>query len=695
MLLVRQAKTGVTRRGICGRGWPPLSVRAPLAFYRKRTRSDGRAITPLQTGLLVWARIFPARVHTRSPACTQTNSSLKTSLLAACGSLETKQLCALLDKEKQEKGHVVVDDWCFSRMTMACVKKMDLELGKRLLALWKEEVTHNRLHLRNKSPSVCGTQLIKVFTHHADLDAAFQVFAMVRSSLPTTPDSMIFGTMLGACLLCRKPEAGLSLWQEMKQSKLPLTSHNFGYLTRLCNATSHAQTIAEVVELLPSLPCSVDFDACAQLVTACHKASRNSSSSTTPAFPSSHTNNLLPQAMAVLHFMEKKAIQMQSGQIYCSLLAACTDQMALGIGRQVHHHIRQNLHHLPTKDQMNVQTAVINMYGKCGMIKEAIAEFDALYHSMGAALDVQAWTAAINAYGVNGFGKEALALFSKMLASPSHPKPNRQTFAVVLNACSHAGLSEEATKLFKAMPIEYGITPDVQHYNSMVDVLGRAGKLSEAQNLINTMARPDVVTWKTLLGACLWHKDIQRATEAAHNALKLDPKDAAVYVLLANCYATSGQHNLSRKIRARMQANKVHKIPGQSSIEIDGQLHSFLANDRSHPRTVEIYQELQKLGEEMEQAGFVPDTASVLLDVDEKMKEEHLNSHSEKLAIALGIISTPPGTPLLISKNLRVCKNCHAATALISQLRGREIVVRDANRFHHFHQGKCSCQNYW
>ncbi|KAL6070499.1 DYW domain containing protein [Balamuthia mandrillaris] len=404
---------------------------------------------------------------------------------------------------------------------------MDLELGKRLLALWKEEVTHNRLHLRNKSPSVCGTQLIKVFTHHADLDAAFQVFAMVRSSLPTTPDSMIFGTMLGACLLCRKPEAGLSLWQEMKQSKLPLTSHNFGYLTRLCNATSHAQTIAEVVELLPSLPCSVDFDACAQLVTACHKASRNSSSSTTPAFPSSHTNNLLPQAMAVLHFMEKKAIQMQSGQIYCSLLAACTDQMALGIGRQVHHHIRQNLHHLPTKDQMNVQTAVINI--KCGMIREAIAEFDALYHSMGAALDVQAWTAAINAYGVNGFGKEALALFSEMLASPSHPKPNRQTFAVVLNACSHAGLSEEATKLVKAMPIEYGITPDVQHYNSMVDVLGRAGKLSGHRTLS--------ILWHdqtSSLGACLWHKDIQRATEAAQRCSRLRPSGK----LLCNFWST-------------------------------------------------------------------------------------------------------------------------------------------------------------
>ncbi len=120
-----------------------------------------------------------------------------------------------------------------------------------------------------------------------------------------------------------------------------------------------------------------------------------------------------------------------------------------------------------------------------------------------------------------------------------------------------------------------------------------------------------------------------------------------------------------------------------------------LSHDVSHPKTKEIYAEIEQLEQELKGAGFVCDTRFVTHNVSDGHKERLLCHHSEKLALALGLISTPAGTPLLMKKNLRVCPNCHAATALISKLRQRAITVRDANRFHHFVNGKCSCNDHW
>ena len=144
-----------------------------------------------------------------------------------------------------------------------------------------------------------------------------------------------------------------------------------------------------------------------------------------------------------------------------------------------------------------------------------------------------------------------------------------------------------------------------------------------------------------------------------------------------------------------MEMNGIKKIPGQTWIEINKKVHTFLVDDKSHEQLGEIQAELKRLTNEMRESGYIPNTKFVAHDMNEEEKEDHLCSHSEKLAIGLGLISTPPGTPLLITKNLRVCPDCHSATKSISKLRNREITVRDANRFHHFKDGECSCGNYW
>ena len=188
---------------------------------------------------------------------------------------------------------------------------------------------------------------------------------------------------------------------------------------------------------------------------------------------------------------------------------------------------------------------------------------------------------------------------------------------------------------------------------------------------------------------------MERAERVAEKALELDPQNASIYVLLANIYAVAGRWDDEEKVRLRMKENGIKKIPGQTWIEIDGKVHTFFADDKSHERANEISAELKKLNDEMKESGYVPNTKFVTHNMTEEEKEDHLCSHSEKLAIGFGLISTPPGTPLLITKNLRVCPDCHSATKVISKLRNREITVRDANRFHHFKNGECSCKDYW
>jgi hypothetical protein len=165
--------------------------------------------------------------------------------------------------------------------------------------------------------------------------------------------------------------------------------------------------------------------------------------------------------------------------------------------------------------------------------------------------------------------------------------------------------------------------------------------------------------------------------------------------LQPHIYAEAGEWDSVAKLRKLMEDRRVKKEPGRSWILVDNQVHSFVAEDRVHPQTEQIYAELERLAQKMKTLGYVPDTRLVLHDVDEELKEQVLCHHSERLAIAFGLISTPPGKPIHIFKNLRVCPDCHTATKFISKIVGREIVARDANRFHHFKNGLCSCGDYW
>ena len=370
---------------------------------------------------------------------------------------------------------------------------------------------------------------------------------------------------------------------------------------------------------------------------------------------------------------------------YGSILNACASAGALEWVKEVHRHA----HEAGFESDVRVGSALVHMYAKCGSIADARLTFDKMEER-----DVVTWNVMIGGLAQHGCGHEALEVFRSMIADGV--KPNEISFVAVLSACSHSGLVDEGRRLFLAMTQDYGIEPTVVLCNCMVDVVGRAGHLEEAKLFIDKMpVEPNEATWGALLGACRTYGNVDLGKLAANERLKLEPMDASGYVLLSNIYAAAGKWEEVLWVRTMMQERGIRKEPGRSWIEVDNKVHVFVVGDTSHSEAKEIYAELRRLSKRIKAEGYIPDTRLVLRNIDEEEKELALCSHSEKLAIAYGLMRTPLAEPIRVFKNLRVCSDCHTATKFISKAIVREIVVRDANRFHHFQDGVCSCGDYW
>jgi len=237
----------------------------------------------------------------------------------------------------------------------------------------------------------------------------------------------------------------------------------------------------------------------------------------------------------------------------------------------------------------------------------------------------------------------------------------------------------------------------------MVDLLCRSGNLDEAYNFIKRMPlEPNAVIWGASFGACKIHCNIELGQHVAEHLFELEPENEGYHILLSNIYVVLGRWDNVAKVRIMMKDRGLKKKPGCSWIEVKDKgmnkfwVHAFVGGDKSHPESDKIYAMLESLFRQMKDMGYVPNINFVLDDVDDdKEKERILLAHSEKLAIAFGIIKTCPGIAIRITKNLRICGDCHIATKFISRIVGREIIVRDMNRFHCFKDGLCSCRDYW
>ncbi|GAV80842.1 LOW QUALITY PROTEIN: PPR domain-containing protein/PPR_2 domain-containing protein/PPR_3 domain-containing protein/DYW_deaminase domain-containing protein, partial [Cephalotus follicularis] len=333
-------------------------------------------------------------------------------------------------------------------------------------------------------------------------------------------------------------------------------------------------------------------------------------------------------------------------------------------------------------------TALIDMYAKCGSSAQAWNVFKGMKVK-----DRVVWNAAISGLAMNGHVKTVFGLFGQI--EKSGIRPDGSTFMGLLCGCTHAGLVDEGRRYFNSMNRVFSLTPKIEHYGCMVDLLGRSGLLDEAHELIRSMPmEANAIVWGALLGGCRLHKDIQLAEYVLRKLIDLEPWNSGNYVLLSNILAASHKWDDAAKIRAILGERKIQKVPGCSWIDVAGVVHKFLVGDKSHPLSENIYAKLD-LAKDLKAAGYVPTTDYVLFDIEEEEKEHFLGYHSEKLAIAFGLITTAPQDVIRVVKNLRLCGDCHEAIKLISRIAGREIIVRDNNRFHCFIDGSCSCRDYW
>ncbi|KAF9603805.1 hypothetical protein IFM89_037939 [Coptis chinensis] len=393
-----------------------------------------------------------------------------------------------------------------------------------------------------------------------------------------------------------------------------------------------------------------------------------------------------------------------------------------------------------------VRNSLLTMYAKCGDLNSSNFIFERL--------DTQnavSWNAMIAANAHHGCGEDALKLFAKMhrarldfdqfsfsggLAASANlglleegqqlhnliiktgfdsdlhvtnaamdmygkcgemEEDQDQTMLplFLFSACNHGGLVEEGLAHYASMTKEFGVPPGIEHCVCIIDLLGRSGRLNDAEKFVKEMpVPPNDLVWRSLLSASRTHNNMELGRKAANHLLELDPSDDSAYVLLSNVCAVNGLWEDVDNIRRRMTSSKIKKQPACSWVKVNNKVSSFKIGDQSHPQAVQIHGKLKDLKMMIKEAGYVPDTSFALHDTDEEQKEHNLWNHSERLALAFSLIGTPEGSTIRIFKNLRVCGDCHSVYKFVSSVVQRKIVLRDPYRFHHFSGGNCSCSDY-
>ncbi|KAK0585328.1 hypothetical protein LWI29_026904 [Acer saccharum] len=343
-------------------------------------------------------------------------------------------------------------------------------------------------------------------------------------------------------------------------------------------------------------------------------------------------NSRFDKAVELFQVLQSEGVRANE-TVMVSVISSCAHLGALELGEKAHEYVERN----NLDVNLILGTALVDIYARCGCIEKAIRVFEGLPER-----DTLSWTVLIAGLALHGYAEIALKYFEEMVNT------------------------------------------------------GRAGKLAEAEKFVlNMPIEPNAPIWGTLLGACRIHKNAEIAERAGKVLIQLLPEHSGYYVLLSNIYARTTKWESAENMRNMMKLKGVKKPPGYSLIVMEGKVHRFTMGDKLHPEIEKIERMWEEILRKIRLAGYSGNTADALFDIDEEEKEDALYRHSEKLAIAFGIMKTKAGTPIRIVKNLRVCEDCHTATKFISKVFQQELIVRDRNRFHHFKEGGCSCMDYW
>lgn len=595
--------------------------------------------------------------------------------------------------EQPLKNCPVSGDWTAARLQKI---HQILQLCARNESIMEGQACHAQIiELGLHSDTLTSNILINMYSKCRRLDCARKVF----DEMPQR-STVSWNTMIGSLARDGEDMEALTLFKQMlRQGKEATPFSEFTLSSVLCacaakcalieckqlhafsiKAMMHENVFVGTALLDLYAKCGLTNDA-----ISFFESMRDRSDVTWSSMVSGYVRNELYEE-ALMLFRRAQVMGLEHNQFTIStVVCACAGLAALIEGDQVHAILRKT----GFGSNIFIASSLIDMYAKCGSIREAYIVFSG----------VEDKNAVLMNSMMSGFAKharpiEAMVLYEKMqqMGMP----PNEVTFVCVLSACSHAGSVEKGRKYFDIMIKEHNLLPNVLHYACMVDILGRAGRINEAYDLIAQMPFPATVSmWGSLLSSCRNHGNLHLAEVAAVKLFEMEPENAGNHVLLSNLYAANKNWVEVARARKVLKESNAKKEKGRSWIEIKDKVHSFMVGERNHPRIADIYLKLDSLAEEMEKMGYRVETEHDLHDVDSGRKRELLKHHSEKLALAFGLMCLYPGAPIRIMKNLRICVDCHSFMKLASSITTREIIVRDTNRFHHFSNGSCSCGDFW
>ncbi|XP_008788534.2 pentatricopeptide repeat-containing protein At1g31920 [Phoenix dactylifera] len=497
------------------------------------------------------------------------------------------------------------------------------------------------------------------------------------------PGTFDFNTMIRAHVKDNDPEAALLLYKETQERIVRPDNFTFPFALKACAQLSAAGEGMQIHGHVTKLGFQCDifvqnsliymYGKCGEINLCCRVFKQMGSDRTVASWSAilaAHTRmGLWNECLKLFAMMTAEGLRADESSMV-SALSSCAHLGTYDLGRSIHCSLLRNISGL----NVIVQTSLIDMYLKCGCLEKGMAIFDRMPQR-------NKWTfsAVISGLAMHGDGEKVLQILSNMLKEGI--EPDEAIYVGVLSACSHAGLLEDGFWCFDQMRLEHRIIPNAQHYGCMVDLISQAGKLNEAYEMIRSMPMgPTDVAWRCLLNACKIHGNLELAECAHKNLMQLDVHNAGDHIILSNMYAEAQRWDDAARIRAEMADRGVLQVPGYSRVEVKGRMHTFVSHDKSHPKNDEVYEMLHQMEWQLRFEGYTPDTSLV---------------HSQKLAIAFSLVNTSYGTLIRVVTNLRMNKECHTYTALISKIFEREIIIRDHNRFHCFRQGACSCGGYW
>lgn len=542
-----------------------------------------------------------------------------------------------------------------------------------------------------ESDVTIGSALIVMYAKHGNLGDTLRVFERLPNRNVVTWNAMIVGCAQSWCI-----EVVLQLFENMQSDGLEPTRVTFICLIKACSSQAaleqgkviHCHIVKSGLESeLTVGNALIDmYGKCERLLEAQSVFDKlpDRDVITWGAMMNTYAQQgHCQEPLQLFHGMLQAGVEPNQGT-FVSILKACSSIAALDQGKLIHASIIESGLVLDAF----IGNTLIAMYAKCGSLMDAQRVFGKLSKP-----DVVAWNAMIAGYALHSNYEAAFKHFLTMQKAGC--RPDSVTFVCLLSACSHVNLVDEGWHHYNVMTEEYGISPTVEHLVCMVDLLGRAGRLREAEALLkNTPFQSNIVGWKSLLFNCRKKGDVELGERCFCHVTSLDSKDPASYVLMSNIYANAGMWENAGRVEELKKQARVWKKPGKAFIEIGNKVHDFVVGDRSHPQSDAIYAKLKSLSAQMEKddcasrPGLVPLTL-----LSNEGHEDALCGHCERLAIALGLISTPVGTTIRVSKNLRMCSACHNAAKFISKVEKREVIIADTYCIHQFEEGSCSCKD--